>query len=186
MTVAVSGEEGTYIPFSISAEDGYRAGEWTAPSDADVSGTDNGFSGTAVCSGTDMSDGNTFRFSFAEDKETADNAPLPDTDKPVENAKADDGQKNEDITAETGEETVSKEASDTVVISGCEYTVTYDANGGTYGTDANGNTITTNTITYNAKNQPTNGTYVTPERTDGYVCVGWSTSKTATTADSNI
>ena len=66
------------------------------------------------------------------------------------------------------------------------YTITYDANGGTYGTDANGNTITTNTITYNAKNQPTNGTYVTPERTDGYVCVGWSTSKTATTADSNI
>ena len=66
------------------------------------------------------------------------------------------------------------------------YTITYDANGGTYGTDTNGNTITTNTITYNAKNQPTNGTYAMPERTDGYVCVGWSTSKTATTADSNI
>ena len=66
------------------------------------------------------------------------------------------------------------------------YAITYDANGGTYGTDTNGNTITTNAITYNAKNQPTNGTYATPERTDGYVCVGWSTSKTATTADSNI
>jgi len=66
------------------------------------------------------------------------------------------------------------------------YTITYDANGGTYGTDANGNTITTNTIAYNAKNQLTNGTYATPERTDGYVCVGWSTSKTATTADPNI
>ena len=66
------------------------------------------------------------------------------------------------------------------------YTITYDANGGTYGTDTNGNTITTNTITYNAKNQPTNGTYAVPERTDGYVCVGWNTSKTATTADSNI
>ena len=66
------------------------------------------------------------------------------------------------------------------------YTITYDANGGSYGTDTTGNTITTNTITYNAKNQPTNGTYATPERTDGYVCVGWSTSKTATTADSNI
>ena len=66
------------------------------------------------------------------------------------------------------------------------YAITYDANGGTYGTDTNGNTITTNTITYNAKNQPTNGTFVMPERTDGYVCVGWSTNKTATTADSNI
>ena len=139
LTLAFSDEEGACLPFAISAEEGYRAGEWSAPSDADVSGTDNGFSGTAVCSGTDMSDGNTFRFSFAEDKETADNAPLPDTDKPVENAKADDGQKNEDITAETGEETVSKEASDTVVISGCEYTVTYDANGGSFegGSDKN-------------------------------------------------
>ena len=66
------------------------------------------------------------------------------------------------------------------------YTITYDANGGTYGTDTNGNAITTNTITYNAKNQPTNGTFAMPERTDGYVCVGWSTSKTETTADSNI
>ena len=66
------------------------------------------------------------------------------------------------------------------------YTITYDANGGTYGTDTNGNAITTNTITYNAKNQPTTGTYTTPERTDGYSLIGWSTSKTATTADSNI
>ena len=66
------------------------------------------------------------------------------------------------------------------------YAIIYDANGGNYGTDTNGNTITTNTITYNAKNQPTNGTYATPERTDGYVCVGWSTSKTATTADTSI
>ena len=49
------------------------------------------------------------------------------------------------------------------------YTITYDANGGTYGTDKNGNTITTNTITYNAKNQPTSGTYATPEtEKDGY------------------
>ena len=134
LTVAVSGEEGTYIPFSISAEDGYRTGEWTAPSDADVSGTDNGFSGTAVYSGTDMDDENTFRFSFTKDKETADNAPLSDTDKPAENAKTDDG-----VTAETGEETVSKKASNAVIIPGCEYTVTYDANGGSFegGSDKN-------------------------------------------------
>ena len=66
------------------------------------------------------------------------------------------------------------------------YTITYDANGGTYGTDTNGKPITTNTVTYNAKNQPINGTYLTPERTDGYVCVGWSTSKTATTPDATL
>ena len=67
------------------------------------------------------------------------------------------------------------------------YTITYDANGGTYGTDKNGNTITTNTITYNAKNQPTSGTYATPEtEKDGYALAGWSTSKTATSPDSNI
>ena len=66
------------------------------------------------------------------------------------------------------------------------YTITYDANGGAYGIDNNGKPITTNTITYNAKNQPTNGTYAIPERTDGYYLIGWNTSKTATTADSNI
>ena len=66
------------------------------------------------------------------------------------------------------------------------YTITYDANGGSYGTDKDGNTITTNTITYNAKNQPINGTYITPERTDGYSLIGWSTSKTATTPDPSI
>ena len=66
------------------------------------------------------------------------------------------------------------------------YAITYDANGGTYGTDTNGNTITTNTITYNAKNQPINGTPAAPERNDGYTLIGWNTSKTATTADSNI
>ena len=65
------------------------------------------------------------------------------------------------------------------------YTITYDANGGTFGTDTNGNAITTNTITYNAKNQPTTGTYTTPERT-GYLFLGWSESKTATNADTSI
>jgi len=66
------------------------------------------------------------------------------------------------------------------------YTITYDANGGSYGTDTNGNTITTNTITYNAKNQPTNGVPTTPERTDGYLLLGWSTDKNATNPDTNI
>ena len=66
------------------------------------------------------------------------------------------------------------------------YAITYDANGGNYGTDNNGKPITTNTITYNAKNQPTNGTYATPERNDGYAFLGWNISKAATTADSNI
>ena len=66
------------------------------------------------------------------------------------------------------------------------YTIAYDANGGSFGTDSNGNAITTNTVTYNAKNQPTSGTYATPERTDGYTFVGWSTSPTATSADTSI
>ena len=66
------------------------------------------------------------------------------------------------------------------------YAIIYDANGGFYGTDTNGNTITTNTITYNAKNQPTNGTPATPERTDGYSLVGWSTNKNATGPDPSI
>ena len=66
------------------------------------------------------------------------------------------------------------------------YAITYDANGGSYGTDTNGSTITTNTITYNAKNAPTNGTYAAPERTDGYTFLGWSTNKNATGPDTSI
>ena len=61
------------------------------------------------------------------------------------------------------------------------YMITYDANGGSFGAE-----MVTNTITYNAKNQPTSGTYATPERTDGYSFVGWSTSKTATSPDTSI
>lgn len=66
------------------------------------------------------------------------------------------------------------------------YTITYDANGGIYGTDANGSAMTTNTIAYNAKNQPVSGTYTMPERTDGYSLVGWNTNKTATSPDTSI
>ena len=66
------------------------------------------------------------------------------------------------------------------------YTITYDANGGAYGTDTNGNAITTNTITYNAKNQPTKGTYAAPERTNGYLLLGWSTDKNATSPNPSI
>ena len=66
------------------------------------------------------------------------------------------------------------------------YTIIYDANGGSYGTGTNGNAITTNTITYNAKNQPTNGTPATLERTDGCSLLGWSTDKNATNPDTNI
>ena len=66
------------------------------------------------------------------------------------------------------------------------YTIAYDANDGSFGTGSDGNAITTNTITYNAKNQPTSGTYAAPEREDGYTFVGWSASATATSADSSI
>ena len=43
-----------------------------------------------------------------------------------------------------------------------------------------------NTITYNAKNQPTNGIYAVPERTDRYSFLGWSTNKAATNPDPSI
>lgn len=66
------------------------------------------------------------------------------------------------------------------------YQIVFDANGGSYGTDSNGNSITTNTLTYNSKNAVTAGTYAVPERTDGYTCIGWSTSSTATSADYTI
>lgn len=66
------------------------------------------------------------------------------------------------------------------------YSIKFDANGGNFGTDSSGNTITTNVLSYNAKNAVTSGTYAVPERSDGYTCIGWSTSSSATSADSTI
>ena len=66
------------------------------------------------------------------------------------------------------------------------YSIKFDANGGSFGADSSGNAITSNTLSYNAKNAVTSGTYAVPERTDGYTCIGWSTSATATGADSTV
>lgn len=73
------------------------------------------------------------------------------------------------------------------------YTITYDANGGSFGTEENGNDITSGTIPYDAKNRPYGRDlppdvpkYPTPERTDGYSFVGWSTDKNAIEPDSSI
>lgn len=65
------------------------------------------------------------------------------------------------------------------------YAIVFDANGGTFGTDSDGKQIENNAVTYNAKNQPTTGTYETPSKTD-VVCVGWSTDKIATEPDEAI
>lgn len=56
------------------------------------------------------------------------------------------------------------------------YSIKFDANGGNFGTDSSGNAITSNTLSYNAKNAVTSGTYAVPERTDGYTYIGWSTN----------
>ena len=66
------------------------------------------------------------------------------------------------------------------------YSIKFDANGGSFGADSSGNAITSNTLSYNAKNAVTSGTYAVPERTDGYTCIGWNTSATATDADSTV
>lgn len=58
------------------------------------------------------------------------------------------------------------------------YTIVYDANGGSFGDG------TTNTVTYNAKNEVTSGTVgepAPPDETKGFV--GWATKKNATKAD---
>ena len=62
------------------------------------------------------------------------------------------------------------------------FSVTYDANGGTFGIGDDGNVITTNTVRYNAKNTMISGTYATPSKT-GCEFAGWSTEKTGTSAD---
>lgn len=73
------------------------------------------------------------------------------------------------------------------------YTITYDANGGTFGTEEDGNDITSGAVPYDAKNRPYGrdlppgvSKYPTPERTDGYSFVGWSTDKNATEPDPSI
>lgn len=62
------------------------------------------------------------------------------------------------------------------------YQITFDANGGSFGS------TTSNTLSYNAKNEITSGRYAEPASadSDNYYFDGWSTSKTATSGDTGI
>ena len=62
------------------------------------------------------------------------------------------------------------------------YQITFDANGGSFGS------TTSNTLSYNAKNEITSGRYAEPASadSDNYYFDGWSTSKTATSEDTGI
>ena len=149
LTLTFSDEEGTYLPFAISAEEGYHAGGWNAPSDADVNETGGGFAGSAVCMGTGMDDGNTFRFSFIKEEENNkdDAASFPDPDeralsrnmlKKTEDVK----ESNEDIVAGTGNKKGAKRASGTIAFPSEDRTVTFDANGGTFDGGSSQNNVT--------------------------------------------
>lgn len=66
------------------------------------------------------------------------------------------------------------------------YSITFDANGGTFGNtqaDTNGNKLT-----YNAKNEVTSGSYAepSPANAEDYLFGGWSTDKNASKADSSV
>ena len=149
LTLTFSDEEGTYLPFAISAEEGYHAGGWTVPSDADVNETGGGFAGSAVCMGTGMDDGSTFRFSFIKEEENnkddAASFQNPDERALSRNMlkKTDDvKESNEDTAAGTGSRKGAKRASGTITFPSEDRTVTFDANGGTFDGGSSQNNVT--------------------------------------------
>ena len=141
LSFVLSGEQDTELSFSISAQEGYKAGEWTIPSDADLTETENGYSGRVLFYGKEQSEGNTCRFSFEKDEEAPEEkAELPAEEKEAEEPAKEE--KTEEITVETGEEETTKEAAAAVHVEEKNISVTCDANGNTFEGGGSTNVVT--------------------------------------------
>ena len=89
---------------------------------------------------------------------------------------------NDGITTHTPDELAMTIETTVPAASTRTYQITFDANGGSFGS------TTSNTLSYNAKNEITSGRYAEPASadSDNYYFDGWSTSKTATSEDTGI
>lgn len=65
------------------------------------------------------------------------------------------------------------------------YRLSFDANGGSFGTGADGSAVVGNVVTYDARNVAVGGAYAVPSR-DGCDFLGWSSDSDATGPDADI
>ena len=117
--IGLVGEEPSQIRYSAQPSEGFLKDGYEIPSGADFTETENGYMGTADLYGKEKSAGNTYRFSFVEDSD-----------------------KEEEITVQTEEEVVSKEALNATHRDEGNITVTFDANGHTFDDGTTQNTMT--------------------------------------------
>ena len=132
-TICLTGEENTSVSYAIRAKDGFENSTHEVPSNAELSENEDVLYGTAVFAGTSADSSNTYRFSFDAVKEAEDiAADIKSSDKKQDAA-------DKEIIVQTEEEVISKEAANAVLQNGYDFSVTYDANGGTFddGSDKN-------------------------------------------------
>ena len=131
--ICLTGEENTSVSYAVRAKDGFENGTYEVSSNTELSENEDALYGTAVFTGTSADSSNTYRFSFDAVKEVEDtSADIKASDKKQDAA-------DKEITVQTEEEVISKEAANAVLQNGYDFSVTYDANGGTFdnGTDTN-------------------------------------------------
>ena len=116
--IGLIGEESSQIRYSAQPAEGFLKDGYEIPSGADFTETENGYTGTADLYGKEKSAGNTYRFSFVEDSD-----------------------KEEEITVQTEEEVISKEAVYSTVVPAKDYTYIYNANGGQFSDKSNQKTV---------------------------------------------
>ena len=133
--ICLTGEENASVSYAVRAKDGFKNSTHEVPSNTELSENEDILYGTAVFTGTSADNSNTYRFSFDAVKEAEDtSADIKASDKKQNAA-------DNEISVQTEEETVTKEAADAVLQNGYDFSVTYDANGGIFDNGSDKNTI---------------------------------------------
>ena len=131
--ICLTGEENTSVSYAVRAKDGFENSTYEVPSNTELSENEDVLYGTAVFASTSADSSNTYRFSFNAAEETEEMASDKEPDVKEQNAA------DKEISVQTEEEIITKEAASAVLQNGYDFSVTYNANGGTFdgGSDKN-------------------------------------------------
>ena len=143
--IVLVGEENGPVSYEVSAAEGFMPAGYEVPSASDISEYEDKITGTAVFTGDLADAGNTYSFRFEKREEEKEQ----ETDPERENVSSDGANKDKDdektdeeeVAVQTEEQEVTKEAAQYVLKEGYDYTVTYNANGGTFDGGSGQNTL---------------------------------------------
>ena len=143
--IVLVGEENGPVSYEVSAAEGFMPAGYEVPSASDISEYEDRITGTAVFTGDLADAGNTYDFLFEKREEEKEQ----EADSEKENISSDEANKDKDdektdeeeVAVQTEEQEVTKEAAQYVLKEGYDYTVTYNANGGTFDGGSGQNTL---------------------------------------------